>query len=1011
MATLSAAIVKHRVASLRDVEEALARQALYGGDLGTNLLEVTQVSETELTRVLAESLALEPAPAEELARPDDATLALVPAELARRHGVYPLEESAGQLVLAVSEPLGTEVETDLGFALGVHVVQKATLEVRLRQALARDYGAQLDLRFERLLAKLDGLIGSTPRPETEEQRPALGAWPLPQPQTVPPATPESGAPPPRVATPSLLPPYDRESAERDLARATTRDELLETFVDFSAQHFDYCALFAIQGEVAQGRDAHGPGRTRARMGELTLPLDEPSTLAEAKDSGEVYLGPLGSAELDLALARELERPIGRAVLLLPVTLRKRCVLILYGDKSTGDVKREEVRDVMAITPVVSAALERLILARKLTGATSVVGFGTGRASAPPSIPPLPSARSSAPPGPSRPPTARPPAPPSVRPGRPSEPPTPVERARALVEALAPGASTRRSEPPRPPQPPTAAEAAPAAPAEAAPAAPTEVAPAAARDLPVQANRVRESMKPLPIKPVGASPGDRAVAATAREPARVAAQVPALPLPPGYQPGPLEYPSRPPQVTGARSAASAAPKATVTVARVVAVGPAPARAAEPARAEEVETPIPLTRRSSSSLQRVLPPTEASLAPDAAPSAPRERRNTPPGIMPFDAALSPAPGSRPPSRPRLELIVEPKPSEDHTPEIAVSSVELGEDWEIEDGESSPDGKAPLAPASRYVHYGARTPRNSRPLDDPNLPSIIVDLESDYLALLERVVTGDEQAQELLVQMGAPAAEVLAARLPGPVVPPRPSTVAPGRPLVPSRSGPLLATLVRLGQAAVRPVIERTCVSDPVVRTWATRVLGELPWPESARAVAARFADDDQEVRSAALGAGRMLQADQDSRDALRQALAEMCADSAQSVDVRSRVASSLSALRDDRAVPALIALLEDTEPSLVAAAHRALVELAAQDFGPSRSRYSSWWTSHQAMHRIEWLMDALTHESSEIRRAAGEELKAVTKEYFGYYDDLPPAERASAQQRYREWWNSRGKALFG
>ena len=52
----------------------------------------------------------------------------------------------------------------------------------------------------------------------------------------------------------------------------------------------------------------------------------------------------------------------------------------------------------------------------------------------------------------------------------------------------------------------------------------------------------------------------------------------------------------------------------------------------------------------------------------------------------------------------------------------------------------------------------------------------------------------------------------------------------------------------------------------------------------------------------------------------------------------------------------------------------------------------------------------HENPDIRRAAGEELKSLTKEYFGYYDDLPKKERARAQHRYREWWEGRGKARF-
>ena len=52
----------------------------------------------------------------------------------------------------------------------------------------------------------------------------------------------------------------------------------------------------------------------------------------------------------------------------------------------------------------------------------------------------------------------------------------------------------------------------------------------------------------------------------------------------------------------------------------------------------------------------------------------------------------------------------------------------------------------------------------------------------------------------------------------------------------------------------------------------------------------------------------------------------------------------------------------------------------------------------------------HEQPSIRNAAGEELKFLTKEYFGYYDDLPRRERDKAQARYREWWEKTGRAKF-
>ena len=84
MPSLSSSIVNQQVASVRDVEEALSRQSLYGGDLITNLLELAAVSEERLGKVLAESHDLEPAPVGELPVAPDYVRRLVPGDLAQR---------------------------------------------------------------------------------------------------------------------------------------------------------------------------------------------------------------------------------------------------------------------------------------------------------------------------------------------------------------------------------------------------------------------------------------------------------------------------------------------------------------------------------------------------------------------------------------------------------------------------------------------------------------------------------------------------------------------------------------------------------------------------------------------------------------------------------------------------------------------------------------------------------------------------------------------------------------
>ncbi|MFC1641898.1 HEAT repeat domain-containing protein [Myxococcota bacterium] len=364
---------------------------------------------------------------------------------------------------------------------------------------------------------------------------------------------------------------------------------------------------------------------------------------------------------------------------------------------------------------------------------------------------------------------------------------------------------------------------------------------------------------------------------------------------------------------------------------------------------------------------------------------------------------------PSRQSQSVIsVTPVP-EEAPPEIDVGADEMDEHWLVEDGPSSPNGKAPLAPTSRYVQHAARTPRPSQLSHESELPSIIVDVERECLTLLDRVLAGDEKARLALEQLGPPAARVLAARLPGPLTPGR-ASVPPSRIVAPSRCGPLLGILVGMGQTAVEPLAERSTDPDPNVRAWATRLLGELPWPESAWAILPRLADENEEVRQSALTAGRMLETDQPSWNTLLDALLGLLRDAEQPVEVRSWAVTTLGALRMVRSIGALIELLSDANTALVQEVYRALMVLTAQDFGPSRLRFSVWWNEHRHRHRIEWLIDALTHESAGIRQSAAEDLTSVTKEYFGYYDDLPPKERARAQQRYREWWHATGQTLF-
>jgi HEAT repeat protein len=194
----------------------------------------------------------------------------------------------------------------------------------------------------------------------------------------------------------------------------------------------------------------------------------------------------------------------------------------------------------------------------------------------------------------------------------------------------------------------------------------------------------------------------------------------------------------------------------------------------------------------------------------------------------------------------------------------------------------------------------------------------------------------------------------------------------------------------------------------RYWATFLLTELAYAEVVEPLVPRLFDPDAAVRRVARLAARAVS--EVAPEALIERLVRYYRDPSFTEERRIEMIETLGELRERLAVPLLIDALGESEEHVAAAARRALMTITRQDLGRDARRWQAWWAQNGARHRIEWLIDALMHEVPAVRRAAGDELKAITKEYFGYYDDLPRKEREQAQLRYREWWRVDGRLRY-
>ncbi len=153
-------------------------------------------------------------------------------------------------------------------------------------------------------------------------------------------------------------------AEEELEAAETTDAVLDIAFAFSAQFFEYCALFVVQGELAEGRDAAGSGAGRERLMALGVPLDLPSSFERLRRHRAPMVGPLDAQGLDADVLRDLQRSAaraGRSVALLPILIRTRVVAILFGDDGDADVTLPALGDVIVFTALAARALERILV--------------------------------------------------------------------------------------------------------------------------------------------------------------------------------------------------------------------------------------------------------------------------------------------------------------------------------------------------------------------------------------------------------------------------------------------------------------------------------------------------------------------------------------------------------------------------------------------------------------------------------------------------------------------------
>ena len=365
-------LLKQGLVNTAQLDEALKYQVIFGGKLGTNLIEMGIVEEDEIARILSQQFQVPTPTAEEVMNVEPQVLALLPRALVEQHSVIPLKLEGRRLTLLMPDPSNYKLIDDLAFRTGLIIKPVVAAEVRLIIALERHYNIGRDRRYIHVTKKL-----ATKRPAP----PTIPAEAVTSPTLTPPVTAapqvislkeddldfsltEVDSSEDLVEIAPLEEIHDSETLSLYLADARDRDDVLDSIAAYLSHQYARVALFLVRGNAAHGWKASIDGQDLPEFKLAQFPLDEPSILKTVVETSSFLLGPIPRTPFNSMFLQEVGGRVPQTALLVPLLMMGRVVGIIYVD-GKGEELAEKLFELQKITLKAAMAFEILVLKNKI----------------------------------------------------------------------------------------------------------------------------------------------------------------------------------------------------------------------------------------------------------------------------------------------------------------------------------------------------------------------------------------------------------------------------------------------------------------------------------------------------------------------------------------------------------------------------------------------------------------------------------------------------------------------
>ena len=363
-------LLKEKLITPDQLDEALKNQVIYGIKLGSSLIEMGYIGEEVLASFLSRKLGVPSVGRKELTALPKELLIKFPRHLVETYHVLPLKLEGNRLCLAMTDPTDFAALEEIGFVTG-HVVQPFIApDVQISRALAKYYQIiSGEFRYQQLA----------------DQRRKSGSEAVVKPATMTmPSFSENGEllnvtipiefegfaslpgnePDDIYMLSEDVSRYTVDRVSLDFAGARTRDDVSNVFIKYLGQEFSAAALFLVRGNAAVGWRGVSGGEKVTDFADLSLLMSKPSVVRDVVDSRNFSMGTLINTPENRQILTILHIRPETSLLVLPIVMLNKVVAVVLVTADMDALGRRLV-ELQKLVRKASLAFEMLIIKNKI----------------------------------------------------------------------------------------------------------------------------------------------------------------------------------------------------------------------------------------------------------------------------------------------------------------------------------------------------------------------------------------------------------------------------------------------------------------------------------------------------------------------------------------------------------------------------------------------------------------------------------------------------------------------